>query len=182
MFENNESVYLRAFEIEDYKLINEWRNDPDVSKMVVGNKLFVSSAREKIWVEEKIHDDKVDMYFAICAKDTNEMIGFTSVRSINWRNKSAYWGGVTIGKEHWKKGFAKATNGLILKFVFDELGLNKIYTDYLKEHDISDRIFKKMSFTIDGIARQEVFKGGRFHDVVRVSLLKREYDELVKKK
>ena len=85
MFKNNESVYLRAFEVDDYKLINKWRCDPEVSEMLVGNKLFVSSVREKAWVEEKIHKDKVEMYFAICDKQTNEMVGYSSVRKINWR-------------------------------------------------------------------------------------------------
>ena len=72
-----------------------------------------------------------------------------------------------------------ATNVLILQFVFEELGLNRLYTDYLEDHEISANIFKKMEFTIEGTARKEVFKNGEFHNVVRVSLLKREYDELV---
>lgn len=181
MFENNESVYLRALEIDDYKLINKWRNDPEITEMLVGNKVFVSSMREKAWVEEKIHNDRVEMYFAVCDKETNEMVGYSSVRCINWRNKSACWGGLTLGKEHWQKGYAMATNALILQFVFEELGLNRLYTDYLEDHEISANIFKKMGFTIEGIARQEVFKNGEFRNVVRVSLLKREYDELVSK-
>ncbi len=180
MFNNNESVYLRAFEVDDYKIINKWRNDPEVSEMLGGNKIYVSSIREKAWVEEKIHNDKKEVYFAVCDKKSNEMIGFSSVRKINWRNKHAYWGGLTIAKEHWNKGYAMATNVLVINFVFDELGLNKIYTEYLEGHKVSEKIFKKMSFTIEGVARQEVFKNNKFLNVVRVSLLKKEYDTIKK--
>jgi [ribosomal protein S5]-alanine N-acetyltransferase len=178
MFKNNQSVYLRALEIDDYKLINKWRNDPEISNMLVGNKIFVSSVREKAWVEEKIHNDRLEMYFALCNKETNEMVGYSSIRQINWRNKSACWGGLTLGKEHWKKGYAMAANALILEFAFDELGINKFYTDYLEEHEVSAGIFKKMGFKEEGIARQDVFKNNKFHNVVKVSLLKREYDEM----
>ncbi len=178
MFKNNESVYLRAFELDDYKLINKWRNDPEMTELLGNHKIFVSSVREKAWVEEKIHNDRVEMYFAVCDKETNEMVGYSSIRRINWRNKSAYWGGMTIGKEHWKKGYALAANALIIKFAFDELGLNRFYTDYLDSHEVTDKIFSKMGWTKEGVTRQEVFKNNQFHNVVTVSLLKREYDEM----
>ena len=38
-------VYLRALELDDYILINKWRNDPDLSKYLGGNFFFVSSER-----------------------------------------------------------------------------------------------------------------------------------------
>jgi len=180
MIEAKRAVYLRAFEIEDYKLINKWRKDEAMTDMLVGSKIFVSSEREKKWVEEIILDDKIKMYFAICDKETDEMVGFTSIRKINWRNRSAYWGGMTVGKEHWNKGYAQSANALVLKYVFDELGLNRFYTDYLEEHQVSTRIFEKMGFTVEGVSRQEVYKGGKFHNVVNVSMLKSEYDKITK--
>lgn len=181
MNETKDTVYLRAFEIEDYKIINKWRHDDDMNNMLVGSSIYVSSEREKKWVEEIIHDDRTKIYFAICDKETDEMVGYTSVRKINWRNRSAYWGGMTIGKEHWNKGYAQAANALVLKYVFDELGLNRFYTDYLEEHKVSTRIFEKMRFTVEGVSRSEVYKGGRFHNVVNVSMLKEEYDSMTKK-
>ncbi len=42
-----ERVYLRAFEPDDYRLINKWRNDPEINKYLGGNTFLVSSEREK---------------------------------------------------------------------------------------------------------------------------------------
>ncbi|MBN1252561.1 MAG: GNAT family N-acetyltransferase [Bacteroidales bacterium] len=180
MFKNRENCYLRAFEPDDYKTTHKWRTDPDMLKLLVGNIFYVSSEREKKWVEEKIFDDTKEIYWAICDNKTNEMVGFTSIRQIDYRNRNVEWGGMTIGKEFWSKGYAMAANALVLKFVFEELGFNRIYTSYLDEHEVSTAIFEKMGFTIEGVSREEVYKGGKFHNVVKVSLLKSEYDAKLK--
>ncbi len=146
MFKNKENCYLRAFEPDDYKITHKWRADPDMVKLVVGNTIFVSSEREKRWIEQKIFDDSKEIYWAICDKETGEMVGFTSLRQIDYRNRKARWGGITIGKEFWNKGYAMATNALSLRFVFEELGLNRVYTCYLEGHEVSKAIFEKNGF------------------------------------
>jgi len=180
MFQTNNSVMLRALEIDDYKLINKWRNSPIINKSIVGNRHFVSSEKEKLMVEDAIQNDRVNMILAICEKESSNMVGYTAIRKINWRNKSANWAGIIIGEEYWNKGYASAANPLILKFIFEELGVNRVYSDYLEGHIISEKMFKKMGFTTEGIGRQEFFKEGKYHNIVRVSLLKREYDEKLK--
>ncbi len=180
MFKNKENCYLRAFEPEDYKTTHKWRVDPDMVNLLVGNIFYVSSEREKKWVEEKMMNDRTEIYWAICDKETHEMVGFTSIRQFDFRNRHVRWGGMTIGKEFWSKGYAMAANALVLKYVFEEMGFNRIYTSYLEQHDVSTAIFEKMGFTVEGIAREEVYKSGKFHNVVKVSLLKSEYDKLHK--
>jgi hypothetical protein len=45
---NNYSVYLRAFEPNDYLLINNWRNDRSIQKRTCGNFRYVSTEMEKL--------------------------------------------------------------------------------------------------------------------------------------
>ena len=40
-------VYLRALELEDYKVSIKWRNDDEIWNMVGGAKHYVSEAYEK---------------------------------------------------------------------------------------------------------------------------------------
>ena len=174
---NKQNCYLRAFEPEDYKITHKWRNDPDLTNLLTGNKYFVSSEREKHWVEEKIKDDSKEIYLAICDKNTHEMVGMVCINNIDFRNSKASIGGMTLGKEHWKKGYGVAAQVLLLKYVFEELGLNKLSTNYLVEHDITKRSLKKFGFKIEGVARQDIFKNGKYHDVEYASLLKKEYFE-----
>ncbi|OQY05515.1 MAG: hypothetical protein B6I20_01155 [Bacteroidetes bacterium 4572_117] len=146
MFENKKNCYLRAFEPEDYEIVYKWRNNPEFSALTAGNVDFVSSEKEKQWVKEKIFNDKTENFWVICDKETNEPVGFTSIINIDFRNKNVWMGEMAINKENLDKGY-----------------------------ELSKEIFAKMGFTVEGITREDVYKGGKFHDVVIVSLLEKEY-------
>jgi len=47
-------VYLRAFELADYKVSLRWRNDDKLWSALCGPKYFVSSENEKKWIENAI--------------------------------------------------------------------------------------------------------------------------------
>ena len=171
-------VYLRAFEMEDYKKITRWRKDPEVTKLVVGNKYFISSERDKKWVEEKIFDDRVNIYSAICLKENDEMIGYLAIINIDWRNRKAEWGGITIGdKENQKKGYAKEAAYLMLEYVFEELGLNRFSGYWLESHKPSIQLGLNLGFKKEGIFREYAYKRNKFHNIVILSILKKEYEE-----
>lgn len=46
-------VYLRAFELDDYKTTIHWRQDDTIWAMLGGQKYFVSEAYEKKWIEKE---------------------------------------------------------------------------------------------------------------------------------
>jgi RimJ/RimL family protein N-acetyltransferase len=170
-------VYLRAFELEDYKNINRWHRDAEIADQTSGNVYFVSSEREKKWVEDKIFHDEKNLYLAICLEKNHEMIGYLSIIKIDWRNRQAEWGGLTIGrKDLWNQGYATESAQLMLKHVFFEMGLHRFYGCWLEEHVASMRMAEKLGFKKEGILRDSVFKNNKFHNQVLMSLLKEEFE------
>lgn len=175
---NEENCYLRALESEDYKTTHKWRTDPDMTNLLTGNIFFVSSEREKKWVEEKIMNDRTEIYWAICDKESHEMVGMTSLRDIDWRNRKAFIGGMTIGKEFWGKHYAYHATVLILKYAFLELGMNKVSTDFIASHKVSRHVLiDKLGLSEEGVFKQDLYKSGRYHDIVKVAILKKEFNE-----
>lgn len=171
-------VYLRAFELEDYKIINKWRKNEEITKLVGGNKYFISSERDRKWVEEKIFNDKINIYLAICFKETDEMIGYLSVVNIDWRNRNAEWGGIIIGdKEFRKKGLAKESAYLMLDYIFNELGLHRFYGYWLTSHKKSIQMGLKLGFKQEGILRECLYKNNKFNNLNILSILKKEFEE-----
>ena len=76
---DNNKIFLRGFELEDYILINKWRNDPEIQNLLSGNFRYVSSEIEKEWVKQKMMNNTKELYLAIClAEGGCEMIGYTS--------------------------------------------------------------------------------------------------------
>lgn len=170
-------VYLRAFEPDDYILINKWRKNPDNFKLTMANKLYISKERDKSWVFERSVNDKVEMYFSICLKENDEMIGYVAIKEFDWINRSAQWGGITIGNIDLRgKGYAFQATLLMLNHVFNELGLNRFYGYWLSSHKPSIDLALKLGFVEEGTLRNSVFKLGEFHDTKIFSILKSEFD------
>ena len=168
-------VYLRAFEVDDYKLINKWRKDEEIQSLLGGNKYYVSSEREKKWVEEKIFNNANQ----ICLKNNNEMIGYISVKDFDWINKKVQWYGLIIGEKKCRniKNSLDAIY-LMLDHIFNQLGMHRIYGYHIKENEKSILLGKMMGFKIEGTMREAVYKNGKYHDFLIASLLKNEFKEL----
>jgi len=168
-------VYLRALELDDYVLINKWRNDPDVSKYLGGNVFFVSSERERKSIENKILDDSKNIYLSICDISTNQLIGYTSINNLDLRNRKAEWGGTLIGdKQFLGKGLGKEASALMLRFLFDQYPIHKCYAYCLEEHPVTQKLFNSLGFKKDGTLRDDIFKHGEFKNILLFSIIRDE--------
>lgn len=168
-------IYIRAFELEDYLLINKWRSNINVTKYLVGNVFFVSKERERISVESKILDDSKNVYFAICENESNKMIGYCQINNIDLRNLKAEWGGTLIGETNYiNGGYGKEASKLMLRFLFDQYPINKCYGYCLEEHPHTTKLLLDLGFQKDGILRDDVFKNGEYKNILLYSILRSE--------
>lgn len=176
------SVFLRAFELEDYLLINEWRNDISIQKMTGGDFRYVSSEMEKEWVRERIMNNHTDIYLAICTNDVNrKMIGYVSINNINHLHRTADGGGIVIGDILYRDGFSLIEAFLlVLSHVFDNLNINRYTGACLLEHSNSRLMMEMLGFQMEGVKRQAVYKNGVYHDMIVFSILREEYYSLLK--
>jgi len=168
-------IYLRALEINDYQIINKWRNDINLSKYLGGNFFLVSSEREKKSIENKIFDDSKNIYFGICDIKTDKFIGFSSINNIDLRNQKAEWGGTLIGDtDYIGKGYGKEASKTMLRFLFDQYPIQKCYGYCLEEHPSSPKLLLSLGFSKDGILRNDLFKNGEFKNIILFSILRDE--------
>jgi RimJ/RimL family protein N-acetyltransferase len=173
-------VYLRAFESQDLDLLHKWHNDDEINMVTGGRKFFISKERERKWLEDKMLNDRDQLYCAICIAESLKMIGFTSLNEIDYVSRKAVWGGIAIGDSTERgKGYAKSASILLFNHGFNELNLNKIYGRWLASNEGSIILGKKLGFKQDGILREELFKGNKFHDIIVMSLLKSEFVEKI---
>ncbi len=167
-------TYLRALESGDYKMLNEWHNDEKIFPFITANKYFISSARDEKWIREVILNDTKNLYLAICYKENDEMIGYTSLLDIDYKNSKALIGGWTMDRKYQRRQIGVDAWLQFLDFVFNDLGLNRLVTAYLEENIVTARHMKTHGFKVECLLRDEVYKLGKFHNVVTVSLLASE--------
>ena len=169
-------VYLRAFESGDHLLTHAWRRDPEITAATVGPAYVVSLERECRWVEEKSIDTSESTYWAICLAENDEMIGYLSISDLDQRTRSVQWSGLIIGrKDLWNAGLATEAAGLMLRHIFEELGMHRLWAYGLAEHAASLAMMERVGLVREGLLRDAAFKGGRFRDVVVLGILEDRY-------
>ena len=169
-------MYLRALEPDDYKTSFVWRNDPEMQDMIGGHKYFVSSDRERQWVEDMIRsNDKTVL--AICLVENDKYIGNVMLQAIDWINRSARIPIFIGDKEERGKGYATEARMLMHKFAFEERGLERIWAEVLETNIPSLRLHEKCGYKKVGLLRNSVFKNGRYYNQVVLDVLKEEFYE-----
>lgn len=176
---SNFSIYLRGFKEEDYIIINKWRNDPVLQQLTSTSFKYVSEAIEKEWVKQVMMDNRRNIYLAICLKDNDEIIGYTSLNNIDYINRSVEGGGILIDKNH-QNGIERYEVGILIReLVFDHLNLNRLEARCLVEHKVSHVTIEASGFIKEGLLRDSVFKNGCYHDQYIFSLLREDYYKLL---
>jgi len=171
------SVYLRAFEPDDYLLINKWRNDMEMQKLTCGPIRFVSTEMEKAWVHGKMMNNQTDIYLAICVNnDAGKMIGYTSLNHIDYINRSICGGGIVIGDNDYRDGQALVeVHYMVLDYAFGELNMHRFYAKCLDTHVLSISYMEAFYYEREGVARDSIYKCGSFHNTILWSMLRDEF-------
>ncbi len=67
----------------------------------------------------------------------------------------------------------------LLTHAFQTLALHRVYAYYLKSNKAAERLYEKLNMKKEGALRENVFKSGRYHNSVMVSMLSEEWLNLV---
>lgn len=168
------SVYLRAFEPEDYKTTIEWRRNDEIWSQLGGIKYFVSESYEKEWILNAIKDSK-NIRLAVCLKEDDTHIGNVYITDINLQSRSGVSHIMIGNRSCWGKGYATEAYTLLLDYAFSERGLHRIVAHVLDDNIGSIRLHEKCGYTNEGTLRESVFKGGRWRNQILFSILEKEF-------
>ncbi len=169
-------IYLRALELNDYKISTTWRKDKALWTKLGGTHYYVSEAYEKQWVEQKILQPKSnEIVLAICLKENDEYIGNVYLTDIDWINRNAQFH-VFIGQESSRgKGIGTEATNSMLEYAFKERNLHRVFIYCLADNAEVIHMNEKCGLVREGILRQSVYRGGVYKDLLMMSILKKEY-------
>lgn len=169
-------IRLRELRKEDIATINELGNEEEV----IINLTTKVPAPLPLQVEESWYEDYVKNYkdnfiqFAIETLD-GTLVGKCGTGGIDWKNGcTTIW--IFIGKdENRSKGYGTEALALLVKFIFEEMNMNRVQLVVFGFNERAISSYKKNGFVVEGVYRQEIFRQGKYQDVYQMSLLKREY-------
>lgn len=111
--------------------------------------------------------------FGVVLRETNEFIGATSLKLSleHQRAELGYW----IGRPYWNQGYGTEAAREMVRFGFEEMGLNRIFAEHFRENASSGRILRKIGMRPEGRLEQHVLKEGSFIDLELYGLLKQDW-------
>lgn len=172
-------VTLRAIELSDVALLNKWANAPELWDKLGGWHFPYSELSTEKWIININNNDMKNQVFAIESPE-HGIIGTANLVNIDWKNKNAFHGMMLGDKDTRGRGYAQDVVMAIMRYAFDELGLNRLDGDMIASNDVSISFYtKKCGWEIEGIKKGWFYRKGKFLDKVVVGITKEQYYQFV---
>lgn len=174
-------ITLRAIDVADIETLNRWANAPEIWEMLGGWHFPYSILNTEQWVKSINNNDQKNQVFAIETKE-HGLIGTANLVNIDWKNRNAFHGMMLGDKETRGKGYAQDTVMAIMRFAFDELGLQRLDGDMISSNKLSINFYtKRCGWEIEGVKKDWFYRKGKFFDKVIVGITKQKYQALCAK-
>ena len=171
-----ERLILRPFRMEDAEfMFRNWASDPEVVRFLtwpVHRDIGDSERIIQEWMD-KI-DDPENYQWAIEWKMTHEPIGSMGAVRIDNRTESATIG-YCIGRSWWGKGITAEALREVIRFFFDEVGMNCVNSCHDPRNPNSGKVMKKCGMAYEGTWRAGGVNNMGVCDESWYSILKEEY-------
>ena len=109
--------------------------------------------------------------FAIRLLPDSKLIGCAGLRDIDREHLQAELG-FWVGREWWGKGYAREAAAEVLRFGFEDLGLNRICAYHMARNPAAGRVLLHLGMQREGLLRERVRKWGVYEDVILYAMLR----------
>jgi RimJ/RimL family protein N-acetyltransferase len=170
-----EKIELRRHVRENYRLYAGWYGDPEIWHLTSWAPSPLNrSAVEKLFEDREI--SQTDDSFAIHIKGDDEPIGVVSLMNKSEANESAELSVIVGHRDDRHKGYGTEAIDRLLRYAFEELGLNRIGLSVFDFNQEAISAYEKLGFVVEGRFRQAIKRRSGFHDAIFMSILKKEYE------
>ena len=172
-------VSLYAVEKSDVSQLKDWRNNSDFRKYFREYK-ELSDENQENWYKNEVLKSPETIMFSIRRNEDNILLGccgFVYYKHIHKHaDLSLYigWNDEYIDK----KGYAKESCELLMAYGFNELCLNKIWTEIYEFDDRKRELYLSLGFQQDGLLRQNYWYDGKWWNSRILSILSSEFNSL----
>jgi RimJ/RimL family protein N-acetyltransferase len=169
-------VRLRPLSLDDVDHVMTWVNDPEI----VGN--FAAFSGKPFTREDELAylgtllASKQDRVFAIERASDGRYLGNVGIHQIHWPSRVGRLACIIGAKADMGKGYGSAAIARVLDWAFgDEARLHKVWLMAFRTNARALATYRRLGFVEEGVLREEYHHRGAWHDMVRMSLLEREW-------
>ena len=168
-----DNLAFRRPEMADVKEIQNLKNNEKAAHLLGG--VFHPYTTEDIerWINFH-NNNPEEVLLVVENKTTGMLIGHVGLYKIDRIAKKTEYGILLADDESRGRGYGTKATKLMVDYAFQTLGMHKVTAEVLSENAPSIAMFKKCGFSVDGCLRDDVYKNGRYYDVLTMSILKED--------
>ena len=169
-------VRLRGVEPSDAEVFARWNLDSEMARDLDFVWPPASFAQIKEHVEEiSLKKLEGDEFTWIIEDPTGTAVG--QIRTHHCDHRSGVFGyGLSVAREHRRRGYATEAVLLVLKYYFEELRYQKCLVYVHGNNPASVALHEKLGFRREGTLRRMIYTGGRYFDSYYYGLTKEEWE------
>jgi RimJ/RimL family protein N-acetyltransferase len=169
------NVQFRRPEPGDLGALLRFKNDPEVASLLGGFSMGYAEADGHDWLARR-RNRSDELVYTIAGLGDDACLGHVGLYQIDHRIRSAEFAIMLGEKSVWGKGIGKAVTRWMVAFGFAQLNLNRVFLSVLATNDRALGMYAGIGFVQEGRLREAQYKDGRHHDVVCMSVLRREWE------
>lgn len=169
-------IGLTAIEHSDLEQLKNWRNKTEFRKYFREYRELNAEMQEN-WFEKKVLADQTTEMFSIRRLSDGILLGCCGFVYLNWVHRHADlslyigWDDKYIDED----GYAEESCRLLFSYGFNEIGLNKIWTEIYEFDSAKKNLYESFGFKQDGMLRENYFYDGKWWGSRILSLLKSDW-------
>ena len=166
-------VRLRAFDNGDLMHCLAYSNDYEVMRGASGAILYPSTVDDEARaMGQNTSYTSGEYQFAIETLSDRRFIGKCGFTRVNSKNRLGELAILIGEKECRGKGFGADAIETLCRFGFEEMNLHKIKAVVFGFNVPALRCYEKCGFQREGLLKQEMYREGKYHDVVMLGLIR----------
>jgi diamine N-acetyltransferase len=114
-----------------------------------------------------------DTRYLIALGDSGNALGYIILRGLLSEHRNIELRRVVIVSPG--RGHGKEVLRLLLSQVFDEFGAHRLWLDVFETNLRAQHVYRSVGFQQDGVFREAVLRDGKYHSLLLMSILDREY-------
>lgn len=169
-----EGVELRRHQRRHYPLYARWYGDEEIWRLTSWTGAPMKRAAVERLFESR-EASEMDDSFAIHRDGEDGPMGVISLMNISEANASADLSVIVGEEQDRERGLGTEAIRLILRYGFEELGLNRVGLSVFEFNATAISAYEKLGFREEGRLRQALHRDGKFHDAILMRLLASEW-------
>jgi UDP-4-amino-4,6-dideoxy-N-acetyl-beta-L-altrosamine N-acetyltransferase len=156
---------------EDKELLRRWRNQANVARWMY-NDHEISVEEHERWFSHAMADG-TRRYWILTCEDRN--VGLINLYDISKKDLRAYFAIYIADESVRGRGVGTFAQRFLQREAFETFGMNKLCCEVFASNEAALRLYRSCGFVDEGRLRQHVRKGGEFHDVLALAMLKSDW-------